>query len=390
MCRVHALSPQVEAQRTSLIPETLEDMAADVEHLATVQRIQEVGQAVLTREERRKRQRALDGMGVPSFGAMLKEQGVTAMRRKRAKIFQLNIGLYCNQACTHCHVESSPKRTEMMDEATARQCVELMRSSLDTISTVDITGGAPELNGQFRYLVQEARRLGLEVIDRCNLTVLLEPDQEDLVNFLAAHQVRVVASLPCYSAENVNQQRGNGVFERSIQGLQMLNAAGYGKQGSGLVLDLVYNPNGIFLAPPQASLEAAYKQELWETYGIKFNALFCLNNMPIKRYVDYLQRRNKLEEYMQLLVQSFNPAAAEGVMCRDTVNVGWDGKVYDCDFNQQLDMGLRIPGKSSGSSLTVFDIAHLSELTGGSIAIDNHCFGCTAGAGSSCQGAVAS
>eukprot|EP00891_Asterochloris_glomerata_P004575 jgi/Astpho2/4575/e_gw1.00067.422.1_t len=363
-------------------------MQQDAEFQQTAERLARLGQGAITREERRQRQRSLDKMGVPGFGTKLKEHGGKAMRREPATVFQLNIGLYCNQACSHCHVESSPRRTEMMDRATAEQCVRLMAASPETVRTVDITGGAPEMNSQFRYLVQEARRLGLEVIDRCNLTVLLEPGQEDLVSFLAQHQVRIVASLPCYSEQNVDQQRGSGVFQRSIRGLQMLNEAGYGQPGTGLHLDLVYNPNGIFLAPQQNTLEAAYKQELKEAYGITFNNLFCLNNMPIKRYVDYLQRRGKLEEYMQLLVESFNVAAADGVMCRDTVNVGWDGLLFDCDFNQQLDMGMKIKGHAEQERLSVFHIEHLSELTGANIAVDNHCFGCTAGAGSSCQGAT--
>ncbi|KAI7837484.1 hypothetical protein COHA_008675 [Chlorella ohadii] len=261
----------------------------------------------------------------------------------------------------------------MMSRQVAERCVQLMEASASSLSTVDITGGAPELMPQFRYLVQEARRLGLQVIDRCNLTVLLEPGQEDTAQFLADHQVRVVASLPCYSAENVNTQRGGG----------MLNAAGYGQPGSGLHLDLVYNPGGAFLAPPQSKLEPAYKQELAEHYRVTFNSLLCLNNMPIKRWADQLVKEGKLEEYMRLLVDAFNPAAAEGLMCRDTISVGWDGRLYDCDFNQQLELGLPHP-----QHRTVFDIDSLAELTGGRIALGSHCFGCTAGAGSGCQGAT--
>ncbi|KAK9866822.1 hypothetical protein WJX84_007664 [Apatococcus fuscideae] len=325
-------------------------MEADEEGKKLAQQLLARGQAAMTREERRARQRSLDSLGCPSFPALLQENNVSPMVRGTAKILQLNIGLYCNQACGHCHVESSPLRTEMMDRATAERCLHLAReASGGALSTLDITGGAPELNSQFRYLVSGARVMGLEVIDRCNLTVLLEPGQEDLVPFLANEGVRIVASLPCYTIENVDEQRGRGVFERSIQGLKMLNAAGYGKEGSGLILDLVYNPNGIFLAPPQAKLQEAYKQELQDLFGISFNSLFCLNNMPIKRYADYLLRQGKLGEYLELLVNSFNPAAAEGVMCRDTVNVSWDGRVYDCDFNQQLEMGIRLPGKPANS-----------------------------------------
>jgi radical SAM/Cys-rich protein len=277
----------------------------------------------------------------------------------------------------------------MMDRATAQRCIDLLKEAGSGVRTVDITGGAPELNSEFRFLVKEARKLGLEVIDRCNLTVLQEPGQEDLVDFLASNQVRVVASLPCYSTKNVDEQRGGGVFDRSIKGLQALNAAGYGREGSGLILDLVYNPNGTFLAPPQDQLQGLYKQELKEAFGITFNSLFCLNNMPIKRYADYLIRRKELQSYMQLLVTNFNAGAANGVMCRDTVNVGWDGRIYDCDFNQQLDMGMRLPKSLGGAHPTVFTINSLNELTDAEIACDNHCFGCTAGAGSSCQGSTA-
>eukprot|EP01025_Chloroclados_australasicus_P063744 TRINITY_DN8445_c1_g1_i1.p2 TRINITY_DN8445_c1_g1~~TRINITY_DN8445_c1_g1_i1.p2 ORF type:complete len:394 (-),score=39.55 TRINITY_DN8445_c1_g1_i1:1229-2410(-) len=369
-------------ESTSLVPETLQQMKVDPDFQLTQERLEKFGQVQLTREEKMKRQRSLDALGLPNFYKKMDESGVSHLTRLPSKIFQLNIGLYCNQACTHCHVESSPKRTEIMDHETAKQCVNLMKTS-NTITTVDLTGGAPELNPEFRFLVEQARALDLEVIDRCNLTVLLEPGQEDLVDYLAKHKVRVVASLPCYSSENVDQQRGSGVFARSIKGLQMLNAAGYGKPNTGLLLDLVYNPNGVFLAPAQAKLEGVYKDELKQNYNIEFNSLFCINNMPIKRYCDYLLRRGKLQEYMQLLVDNFNPAAAEGVMCRDTVSVGWNGRVYDCDFNQQLEIGL-----SNGHVRTVFDIDSLDDLSGIMIACDNHCYGCTAGAGSSCQGAT--
>ncbi|MEW5299162.1 MAG: hypothetical protein WDW36_002203 [Sanguina aurantia] len=397
-------------------------METDVELNAQLQQLAANGQAALTREEKKKRQRSLDALGAPSFYAVAKKQGVSPLVRRAASTLQLNIGLYCNQACNHCHVESSPKRTEMMDLKTATRCVELMKGS-STITTVDITGGAPELNAQFRFLVTSARALGLEVLDRCNLTVLLEPGQEDLHNFLAENKVHVVASLPCYSASNVDKQRGAGVFERSIAALQLLNSVGYGVEGSDLKLDLVYNPGGPFLAPAQAVLESSYKQELSDAHGIVFNRLFALNNMPIKRYVDFLQRRDQLDNYMQLLLQNFNPAAAEGIMCRDTVSVGWDGRLYDCDFNQQLELAMMQPsaqgptqhsgsGSSSGSegsstethspggggggggtggvksTPTVFSVGGLDELTGWTIRADNHCFGCTAGSGSSCTGAT--
>ncbi len=278
------------SQRDSLIPQTLKELEADEELVQLHDNIARRGQQSLTEEEDALRRKTLETLGMRPFKAMCEESGITALRRGRATVFQLNIGLYCNQACRHCHVESSPKRAEMMSHQVAGQCVSLMDAS-DGIETIDLTGGAPELCPEFRYLVREARARGLEVIDRCNLTVLLEPGQETLAEFLAENKVKVVASMPCYSKENVDSQRGGGVFGRSIKGLQMLNAVGYGMPGSDLTLDLVYNPGGVFLAPPASSLEDAYKQELKEAYGISFNHLLCLNNMPIKRWADELVRR---------------------------------------------------------------------------------------------------
>jgi len=359
-------------------------MASDPEFQRVQQEIAEVGQKALTRQEQQNKARALERLGLPPFARRVSDAGVTPMRRSRAEILQLNIGLYCNQACTHCHVESSPKRTELMSLETAQRCLEILDRS-PSVTTVDLTGGAPELCPAFRALVEGARARGREVIDRCNLTVLLEPGQEDLVGFLAANRVRVVASLPCYSQRNVDQQRGAGVFERSIEGLRRLNAAGYGVPGTGLHLDLVYNPGGPFLAPSQGELEGAYRAELRDCFGVEFSSLFCLNNMPIKRYHDWLSRRGGLEEYMALLVGAFNPAAAEGVMCRGTVSVGWDGRVFDCDFNQQLDLPMLGAG---GEPVTVAGLSSLDELEGLRIALGEHCYGCTAGAGSSCQGAT--
>ena len=286
---------------------------------------------------------------------------------------------------------------------TAQRCVELFDATLNsnnsnttTITTVDITGGAPELNPHFRYLVEAFSSRGVQVIDRCNLTVLCEPGQEDTAEFLAKHRVRVVASLPCYSKSNVDAQRGGGVFARSIAGLQQLNALGYGVPGTGLVLDLVYNPNGVFLAPPQASLEDSYRRELKEAFGVEFTSLLCLNNMPIKRWADELIKRGQLEEYMSLLVNAFNPAAAgAGLMCRNTVSVDWQGRIFDCDFNQQLDIPLMVGGREGGSGgkkwqnkKTIFELSDLNEVVGAPIAVASHCYGCTAGAGSSCQGAT--
>ena len=294
-----------------------------------------------------------------------------------------------------------------MSAATAKRLIHLIDASDGAIKTLDITGGAPELMDQFRPLVKAARERGVEVIDRCNLTVLYEEGQEDLASFLANNGVKVVASLPCYSEANTDAQRGRGVFQRSIQALKDLNAVGYGVDGTGLELDLMYNPGGAFLPPPQENLDAAYRSELGDAYGIQFSRLITLTNMPIKRFADYLHKEGKTEEYMRLLVESFNPAAAEGVMCRDLVSVSWDGRLFDCDFNQQLDMPMPVGGDArgvrrkgedesgsesesgSGGGLTVFDVETLDELVGRSLAVDNHCFGCTAGAGSSCSGATA-
>ncbi|GAX25022.1 hypothetical protein FisN_2Lh306 [Fistulifera solaris] len=333
---------------------------------------------LMSKEERTLRRRALNDLGVKRFSDFLPAN----FDRKLPTILQLNIGLYCNQACDHCHVESSPlRKQEMMTAETAAQCLDLLMKT-PSIETLDITGGAPELNSQFRYLVSMARsmRPDLEIIDRCNLTVLQEPGQEDLIDFLKNHRVRVIASLPCYSSENVNQQRGNGVFERSIAALLALNEAGYGKDEA-LGLDLVYNPLGAFLPPEQGKLETVYKEQLEENFGILFNSLFTITNMPIKRFADFLHRRDELKDYMDLLVRNFNADTLDTLMCRDLVSVGYDGKLFDCDFNQQLGYGLK-------DNLSVFDIDSF-DLREYKIRTDNHCFGCTAGMGSSCQGTTA-
>ena len=380
----------------SLVPDTLREMETDEEFKLAKERLETEGQAALTREERARRRRALTGMDVPSFDAFVAERGVSPLRRKPTTILQVNIGLYCNQACSHCHVESSPlRKEEVMSAKTANRLIELIDNSQGSVKMLDITGGAPEMMEQFRPLVVAARARGLEGIDRCNLTVLFEPGQEDLPAFLAGNGVKVVASLPCYSEENTDKQRGAGVFSRSIAALVELNKVGYGVKGTGLELDLMYNPGGAFLPPSEAALTEAYRSELGDTYGVEFSRLVTLTNMPIKRFADFLHREGKTEEYMRLLVENFNPAAAEGVMCRDLVSVSWDGRVFDCDFNQQLDMPMpRSFGSAGGDGdggegLTVFDVDSLDELTGKRLAVDNHCFGCTAGAGSSCSGATA-
>jgi radical SAM/Cys-rich protein len=300
-------------------------------------------------------------------------------------VLQVNVGKLCNQACQHCHVEAGPKRTEQMTQDTAQRVVQLMDAS-PSIHTLDLTGGAPELNPSFRYLVREAHQRNVQVIDRCNLTVLFEPGQADTARFLADHQVEVVASLPCYSLENVEKQRGKGVFGKSIRALQWLNTLGYGGDATGLRLNLVYNPLGAFLPPEQQGLEKDYKSQLLEHFGIVFNQLYTITNMPIKRFADQLIRQNKVQSYMDLLVNSFNRQTVEGLMCRRQISIGWDGVMYDCDFNQMLELpvGLSI----DESRPTVFDVASLDDLVGRRIVTGGHCFGCTAGAGSSCGGAL--
>ena len=318
-----------------------------------------------------------------NFEKKLASEGLL-LERREVTTLQINIGKLCNQACRHCHVESGPTKTrENMGEKAVTQLIKLIDNS-PKLQTIDITGGAPELNPYFRKLVHHARKRGLEVIDRCNLTVLFEAGQEDTAQFLAQEGCQVVASLPCYSRKNVDQQRGNGVFDKSIRGLQGLNKLGYGKKASQLQLHLVYNPLGAFLPPDQTTLEAQYKEELLEDFGIEFNQLFTITNMPIKRFLVDLQRSGKLEEYQQLLLESFNPSALEGVMCRSLVSISWEGNIYDCDFNQMLEMPV---GK--GLPQNIWDIDSLDELKNTPIVQADHCFACTAGAGSSCTGSLA-
>lgn len=315
-----------------------------------------------------------------SFFEKLKENDVHLTRCQLTSL-QVNIGKRCNQACHHCHVESTPLRTENMSTRTVDRLLQLL-SEAPQVETVDITGGAPELNPNFRYFVKEIRSMGKKVIDRCNLTVFFEPGQEDTPQFLRDHQVEIVASLPCYTKDNVDKQRGRGVFNKSVEALKILNALGYGRKESGLVLNLVYNPLGAFLPPAQESLEKDYKQKLKEDINIEFNHLFTITNMPIKRFLNDLQKQGKLEEYMEVLLENFNPHAAENVMCRDLVSVGWDGLLYDCDFNQMLEVPI------STSTKSIFSINSLSELNKEGIAVGNHCYACTAGSGSSCGGAT--
>ena len=319
---------------------------------------------------------------------LLQTSHFPAIARQHLSTLQVNLGYKCNQSCVHCHVDAGPHRTEMMNDDLLSMINQVLKTR--KIETLDLTGGAPELHAGFQRVVAEARALGVRVIDRCNLTVLFEPGQETLAQFLADQKVEVVASLPCYSMERVDKQRGKGVFDLSIAGLQKLNALGYGKPGTGLILNLVYNPQGAVLPPNQSALQAEYKKELLEHFGIVFNELFALTNMPIKRFGSMLISKGQFKPYLQLLKDSFVQGNLEGVMCRSTVSVDWQGYLYDCDFNQQLE--LAIPTKIS-SDASAAKRPHLrdlltTDLTGNSIRVADHCYGCTAGQGSSCAGAL--
>lgn len=309
------------------------------------------------------------------------QQNELNLDRRPVTTVQINNGRVCNLACLHCHVEAGPKRKEAMNRETTERIVELLKQS-PSVETLDITGGAPEMNPHFRWMVEEASKLGLHIIDRCNLTILEEPGYEDLAHFLKEHRVEVVASLPCYTKENVDKQRGRGTFDGSIEALLRLNRLGYGRDGSDLLLNLVYNPVGASLPGSQASLERDYKRRLREDFGIEFHHLFTITNMPIKRFRRQLKRWKKLESYQELLEENFNAAAAEQVMCRDLVSIGWEGGIYDCDFNQMLELPI------SNAALTIWDIEGFSELSRRPIAFGDHCFGCTAGSGSSCGGSL--
>jgi radical SAM/Cys-rich protein len=304
------------------------------------------------------------------------------IKRGRLDTLQLNVGYRCNQTCVHCHVDASPHRTEEMPAEIAELALAFLQRR--RIVTLDITGGAPELNPHFRSLVTRARTLGVRVMDRCNLTILEEPGQEDLADFLAGEQVEIVASMPCYLEDNVDRQRGKGVFDSSIRGLQQLNARGYGHGGSGLVLSLVYNPQGPALPPPQAALEADYRRVLGERYGIVFNNLYTLANMPIKRFGSMLIVKGEFERYLDLLRGSHADANLAHVMCRNLISVDWRGYVYDCDFNQMLDLPLVHSGRRRVHLSDLFEV----DLEHNPIRVAGHCFGCTAGQGSSCGGAL--
>ena len=313
---------------------------------------------------------------------LMKSRGFPHLRRKALDTLQVNLGYKCNQACFHCHVNASPDRKEMMSAETIDDVIGFMRAA--NVTTLDLTGGAPELNEHFCRLVVAAREMNVRVIDRCNLTILGEPGQEDLHEFLAAHQVEVTASLPCYSQENVDKQRGEGVFEKSIEGLKKLNALGYGKAGSGLVLNLVFNPQGPRLPPPQEKLEADYHRLLQENFGIVFNHLFTITNMPIQRFGSTLVSKGQFEGYMDLLVANFQAHNLDGVMCRSLLSVDYQGYVYDCDFNQMLGLPLQYEGRLKTHLRDLMAV----DLLGNPIVVKDHCYGCTAGQGSSCGGAL--
>lgn len=316
-----------------------------------------------------------------SFEERLAKAAVPVLKRKELASLQINVGKVCNQTCTHCHVDAGPDRREAMSAETAGQVIEYLAGS--NASTLDITGGAPEMNPSFRMLVEEAGKLGKTVIDRCNLTILLANGFTYLPEFLAQHQVVVVASLPCYLEENCDAQRGSGVFMKSIEAIRKLNELGYGQDDSLLQLDLVYNPTGLGLPPNAKQLEQEYQLQLDQRYGIKFNSLLTITNMPVSRFLDDLLKRGRYEEYMEKLVNSFNPQTIDGLMCRSLLSVDWNGYVYDCDFNQMLDLAIIERG----------DRLHISQLTDEMlnervISVANHCFGCTSGCGSSCGGTI--
>ena len=318
---------------------------------------------------------------LPSFAEKIRSNGGD-LKRHAVDVLQVNLGRYCNLACIHCHVESGPTRKEKM----ARENVEAVLKFLarTEIPTLDITGGAPELHPDFDFLVAAARRLGRHVMDRCNLTVIFEPGKEYLPEFFREHAVELICSLPCYSQENVDKQRGKGTFDASVRALQRLNEIGYGKSDSGLVLNLVYNPVGPHLPPPQDKLELDYKRILSEQFGIVFNHLYCLTNMPITRYATHLRLRGEYDRYMDLLASNFNGTTLDQVMCRNLISVGWDGSVYDCDFNQMLDLPMT---DGAGRRLSIASLA-LDQVADRPIIVGDHCYTCTAGAGSSCGGSL--
>lgn len=319
-----------------------------------------------------------ENLNLPLFEQKLEDASLFPLKPSRTTTMQINVGKMCNQVCKHCHVDAGPDRKEIMSRQTMQQCLDTLANS--DISIVDLTGGAPEMNPDFRWFVEQLTALGKHVIVRCNLTIIVaNPKYNDLPDFFKQHQIEVVSSLPFYNADKTDRQRGKGVFEDSVKALRMLNAKGYGVEGSGLILNLVYNPNGAFMPAPQQGLQRQFKKALFHEFGIVFNELFAITNIPVSRYLDYLISSGNYDGYMEKLVNAFNPAAATGVMCRSMVSVGWDGRLYDCDFNQMLDMEFD-PAYNHISRYDQELIDNREILTG------QHCYGCTAGAGSSCGG----
>lgn len=324
---------------------------------------------------------ALHALGLDRFDETLQKFDLHPLRPIGIDTLQINLGKMCNQTCKHCHVDAGPDRKEIMTRKTLEQCLRILKN--EAIKTVDLTGGAPEMNPEFRWFVKEVYALGKRILVRCNLTIILaNKKHHDLPEFFKEHGVEVISSLPHYSAVRTDRQRGEGVFDRSIKALRMLNAVGYGLDGSGLELNLVYNPGGAILPAAQSGLEHDFKTRLQTDFGITFNQLFTITNMPVSRFLEYLIESGNLEEYMQKLVEAFNPRAADGVMCRSILSLGWDGYLYDCDFNQMLNM--KITG--APNHIRDFDLEKLIHRT---IQTNEHCFGCTAGAGSSCGGELA-
>ena len=324
-------------------------------------------------------------VAVPQFADLLKQRGLQPPRAAEIEVLQVNVGKVCNQTCRHCHVDAGPDRRERMADEIVEACLRVLESN-PSIQTLDITGGAPEMHPRFRELVRGARAVGKRVIDRCNLTILVAPGFTDLPEFLAEQRVEVIASLPCYLEENVNRQRGDGVFDRSLEGLRRLNQLGYGKSGTGLDLNLVFNPLGPSLPPNQQQLEEDYRRELRSRYEIEFNRLFTITNLPISRFLDDLLRAGKFDSYLQKLLDAFQPANLEGLMCRTTLSVDWQGKLFDCDFNQMLELGVE-----PAAPQTILELAHTGDwkrLVNRQIVTGRHCFACAAGAGSSCGGAL--
>ena len=321
-------------------------------------------------------------LGLPFFQQKMQDAGLFPLKPTKLEILQLNLGKMCNQVCKHCHVDAGPDRKEIMTRETMEQCLRALAES--DIPTVDLTGGAPEMNPNFRWFVEQCHALGRHVMVRCNLTIIVaNPKYHDLPEFYRDHSVEVVSSLPFYNADKTDRQRGTGVFKDSVRALKMLNAVGYGMEGTGLMLNLVYNPAGAFMPGSQETLKRQFKRVLSDEFEIEFNDLYAITNIPISRYLDYLISSGNFEGYMEKLVNSFNPSAAEGVMCRNTVSVGWDGYLFDCDFNQMLELPVATPAHQHIRDFNA------RALAGREIVLNQHCYGCTAGAGSSCGGTTA-